>query len=138
MKLSHILSFVGFMTLVPALGGCALTTTDKAIIAANEIHDLAAGEAKIISTYCDPKYQAVKTKADLAAVDNVCKPAEASYYAVKLAWQTLSSVIEASKAGVATDVQVQTALNALNSVIADFQKIVQTLSTTQVATQGAK
>lgn len=106
------------------LTGCSLTTQGKAIVAANSIHDIATTESQAISAYCTPKYQAAKTQADIDATDKVCQPAEKSYYAVKAAWTSLMTVIQASKAGLATDQQVQLAADALALVLADLEKVV--------------
>ena len=106
------------------LTGCSLTAQGKAIVAANAIHDIATTEAQAISVYCTPKYQAAKTQADLDAADKVCVPAEKSYYAVKAAWTALMTTIQASKAGLATDQQVELAAQALASVLADLEKVV--------------
>jgi len=73
---------------------CSSSSHDRAIISANEIHEIAISEARIINTYCVSKYESSKTKEDIVAVDKICLPAQKSYHAVKSAWETLVLVIK--------------------------------------------
>jgi len=109
------------------LTGCSLSAQGKAIVTANSIHEIAATENQVINSYCTPKYQAAKTKADVDATDKVCLPARTSYFAVKAAWSVLMGAIQANKAGTGTEQQIQIAAQKLGEVLADLQKIVETM-----------
>ena len=107
--------------------GCSLSTTDKAIITANEIHAIAESERDIISSYCVPKYEEAKTDEDIKNADKVCLPARTAFYSTRAAWVTLSSIIEALKYGQASTQDVQDAMVKLTSALADLKKAMEDL-----------
>lgn len=117
------------LALILALGltGCSLSAQNKAIVTANSIHEIAATENQVINSYCTPKYQAAKTQEDVKKADSVCLPARTSYFAVKAAWSVLMGAIQANKAGTGTEQQIQIAAQKLGEVLADLQKIVETM-----------
>lgn len=110
-----------FLLLITLIG-CSLSTQDKAIIAANEVHQIALLEASIIDNFCVPKYQSSKSLEDINNVDKICLPAQASYYLVKASWETLITVIINSKQKKASILQVEAAVWKLFDALADFKK----------------
>ena len=111
-----------FMFLSFMVFGCSMSTRGVATITANEIHDIAAEENKVITKYCVPKYKEAKTKQDVEKADKVCLKAEASYYSVRAAWKTLVYILEAAKINKVTDKEIKEAVITLTNVLIDLQK----------------
>ncbi len=103
------------------ISGCTLSVNDKAIITANEAHNIALTEAEAINNYCVPKYISAKTKEDITNADKICLPAEASYYVVKSAWESLNILINSKQA---TQLQIENSAAVLLDSLVDLKKII--------------
>ncbi len=98
--------FKTFLFLILFSFGCSLSTQNKAILTANEIHEIANAESEVINNYCIPKYQSAKTQEEFKKIDDICAPAEISYDAVKVSWIALAILLGNPKA---TEKDIQTA-----------------------------
>lgn len=105
------------------LAGCSLSTTDRAVVAANATRDVAEAEAALIQAYCVPRYQAVSKKEELEAVDKVCLPARTAYLSTKVLWQALVGTVRMAQSGQATDAMVLQAVQDLAKALADLRNL---------------
>lgn len=112
-----ILLFLIFLT------GCSLSTTDRAVVAANATRDVAAAENQLIQTYCTPRYQSVRSKEDLEAVDKVCLPARTAYLSTRVLWQVLVGTIRLAQSGQAKDEDVLQGVQDLAKALADLRNL---------------
>lgn len=103
--------------------GCSPTTQDIAVTTANEVHQVAETENKIILDYCVPKYKAANTKDEVAKVDKMCVPARTAYLSTKTAWEALVAVLQSYKNGKAQEADIIQAANKLGEVYADLKEI---------------
>jgi ABC-type proline/glycine betaine transport system substrate-binding protein len=95
------------------LAGCSLTAQDRAVLSANTTRDVASVEHDAIESFCIPRYEAAQSVKEVDAADKLCLPARASYLAVKLSWGVMVNVLQAEKAGTATEAQVEDAARQL-------------------------
>ena len=105
--------------------GCSAPTRDIATVAANDTREIAATEHKLITDFCIPRYKSAMDMQDIQEVDRKCLPAEVAYMTTKVAWETMLAVIQASKAGRATDADVRSAAEKLGKSLASLRMIVE-------------
>lgn len=111
-----------------------MSTQDKAIVVANEVHEIAQAESNLINSYCTPKYNKVTTKTEITNIDNVCLPAKNSYYAVKLSWIALVTMLNEAKSGtkIVTDKEIQDTAIKLSDSLTELRKVIEVIQLQEV------
>lgn len=109
------------------LAGCSLSPTGVAITTANSVRAVAETEQQMILDYCVPRYVASTTLEEVKATDAICQPAKASYLAVNAAWNGLKLVIQESKAGKASDKNLENSAAELAKALVQLEKTIEVI-----------
>lgn len=120
--------FILYFTILPLILssslGCSVSTQDKAIISANEIRQIVLSEGTIINEYCSSKYQSAKTEQDVMNTDDICVPAQISYYAIRTSWKALVLAIKDAQENKTSSRQIEDAVWQLLNSLVEFKSSV--------------